>query len=359
MRITRVESWVENLQLTRPYTIAYATFDHVENVFVRLTTDTGLVALGAGSPAEAITGEAMAESASALGDNLEDLLHGRDPRLLLPLLRRLEDTLGSTPAARAAADIALHDLAAQALGLPLVELLGRAHDGLPTSITLGIQDLESTLTEAKEYLGRGFRHLKLKIGADLQKDLEILEALRRAVGSEIRIRVDANQGYGPVELETFHARSARLDLELLEQPMPAREDDAQAGLPEEIRRLSAADESLHSPEHALRLAAPPQPFGIFNIKLMKCGGVAPALEIAAIARRASIDLMWGCMDESVVSIAAALHAALASQRTRYLDLDGSLDLARDLARGGFELQDGFLRTLDRPGLGIEPLGEGA
>jgi L-alanine-DL-glutamate epimerase-like enolase superfamily enzyme len=88
---------------------------------------------------------------------------------------------------------------------------------------------------------------------------------------------------------------------------------------------------------------------------MKCGGVLPALRIATVAELSGIDLMWGCMDESVVAIAAALHAALSSPATKYLDLDGSLDLARDVASGGFLLEDGTMRVLDAPGLGIEPL----
>jgi len=89
-----------------------------------------------------------------------------------------------------------------------------------------------------------------------------------------------------------------------------------------------------------------------NAKLMKCGGIFPALQIAEIAHLASIDLMWGCMDERIVSISAALHAALASPATRYVDLDGSLNLARDLVEGGFRLKDGELSITDQPGLGV-------
>jgi L-alanine-DL-glutamate epimerase-like enolase superfamily enzyme len=90
---------------------------------------------------------------------------------------------------------------------------------------------------------------------------------------------------------------------------------------------------------------------------MKCGGIAPGLQIAEIADLAGIDLMWGCMDESRIGIAAALHAALASPATRYLDLDGSLDLARDLVHGGFELVKGELSVTDQPGLGVKMIGD--
>ncbi len=118
-----------------------------------------------------------------------------------------------------------------------------------------------------------------------------------------------------------------------------------------------ADESLQDTGNALKLAVSPIPFGIFNIKLMKCGGITPALQIAEIANLAIIDLMWGCMDESIISITAALHAALASRATRYLDLDGSLDLARDLVSGGFILKDGYLSVNETPGLGCTLLKE--
>ena len=106
---------------------------------------------------------------------------------------------------------------------------------------------------------------------------------------------------------------------------------------------------------ASALAEPPRACGIFNVKLMKCGGIAPARRIAALAGRSRIEVLWGCNDESVVSIAAALHAALSCPATRYLDLDGSLDLAWDVAGGGFVLEAGLLRTTDAPGLGLRPL----
>lgn len=110
-----------------------------------------------------------------------------------------------------------------------------------------------------------------------------------------------------------------------------------------------------TPDDAYQLSLPPRAAGIFNIKLMKCGGIREALQIATIARQAGISLMWGCNDESIISISAALHTALSCPHTRYLDLDGSFDLARDVVSGGFKLQDGYLMPLlDKAGLGLEP-----
>ena len=134
--------------------------------------------------------------------------------------------------------------------------------------------------------------------------------------------------------------------------MPVGLEHELLGLSTDIRQQLAADESLKDSKAALQLAQQPQPFGIYNIKLMKCGGIKAALEIATIAKPAGISLFWGCNDESRVSIAAALHAAFASANTRYIDLDGSLDLAEDIVSGGFVIEDGFMRPSDGPGLGL-------
>jgi L-alanine-DL-glutamate epimerase-like enolase superfamily enzyme len=115
--------------------------------------------------------------------------------------------------------------------------------------------------------------------------------------------------------------------------------------------MLTADESLKDIKAAKNLAAHPQPFGIYNIKLMKCGGIHAARKIAAVAEQHHIYLFWGCNDESILSITAALHAAYSCTTTKYLDLDGSFDLAEDLVTGGFVLKDGILSISDAPGLG--------
>jgi L-alanine-DL-glutamate epimerase-like enolase superfamily enzyme len=179
-----------------------------------------------------------------------------------------------------------------------------------------------------------------------------LHKLREQVGAGILIRVDANQGYDLAATQRLAAAAATLNVEFIEQPMPAKAVDAMRRLPPALAAGMAVDESLHDEEDALALAQAPPPFGIYNIKLMKCGGITSALGIAGIAEAARIRLMWGCMDESVISIAAALHAAYACPATQYLDLDGSFDLSRDLASGGFVLQDGYLSVCKAPGLGV-------
>jgi len=355
MRITRVETRPLAVRLSRPYTIAFKRIAAVEMMAVRVTDEEGRVGLGSATPEPAVTGETFAACRAALEQGGQGWLLGADVRTLPALCRRLATELESTPAARAALDMALHDLWAQHLGLPLADALGRAHQALPTSITIGIKDTVEALAEAVEYRARGFRILKVKLGHDLDADLERLRALRAAMGPGMAIRADANQGYDLAALRRYLGATRDLGIEFLEQPLPARPADASPELlvlGGEERRALAADESLLDERDALRLAQPPLAYGIYNLKLMKHGGVRPALRIAAIAETAGIDLMWGCMDESVVGIAAALHAAFACPNTRHLDLDGSFDLAEDFARGGFVLEDGMLRTTGAPGLGV-------
>ncbi|MGD8286610.1 MAG: dipeptide epimerase [Desulfobacterales bacterium] len=352
MKIKKVSTWKENLELTRPYTIAYERVEAVENLFVLIEAENGLVGIGAGSPEEFVTGESFQTCEEALGQGLEPILAGADIRNYKTLLRRLAADMPAAPAALAAADMALHDLWAQSLDLPLVDVLGRIHDALPTSKTIGIKSVGETLAEAEEYRQQGFGIIKVKIGRDVDEDIERLVRLRERYGPEVALRVDANQGYSLTQYMQFYEQTKRLDLEFVEQPLAAADLDSMRSLPKDVRERTAADECLLSPSSALACLCAPLPFGIFNIKLMKCGGIAPGLEIATMAQYAGIDLMWGCMDESIVSISAALHAALASPATRYLDLDGSLDLARDVVQGGFVLENGWLRTTVRPGLGV-------
>ncbi len=352
MKIVRAHCWKENLELTKPYTIAYTTVDAVENIFVVLELEDGTYGLGAGSPSDFVTGEDLLESFTALNTHLEALLLGADIRQYTSILRRIREVLAPYPASRAAIDIALYDAFTKMLGVPLVDFLGKAHEGLPTSITIGIKSLEATLEEAAEDVKLGFRIIKLKTGLAVEKDIEVFCRLRETVGKNIKIRVDANQGYTPSDLLRFVEGTKDAGVEFIEQPFHAGNQAWMLQLPESVRQLCAADEDLHNPADAMRMAIPPHPFGIYNIKLMKCGGVNESMHIAEAANRFGINLMWGCMDESIISISAALHAAMASPATRYLDLDGSFDLARDIVSGGFLLKDGSLYPNGQPGLGV-------
>ncbi|MBY0433540.1 MAG: dipeptide epimerase [Cyclobacteriaceae bacterium] len=353
MKIKSLKIWQTDLGNTKPYTIAFKTVDEVLNAFVEVTLDNGMTGIGAGNPSEYVTGEHLDQTMASLTESNLSFLVGRDIREINQLIFEITQKFPKTPAARAALDIALHDAFTKFLGVPLVKYLGQKIHTMPTSNTIGIKNVTETLKEAEEYGKLGFKALKVKTGKELEEDIERIVKLREKFGKKFFIRVDANQGYTSAQTIAFYNRTKSLDVELIEQPLPAKAVADIRQLPEEVREKIAADESLLSPKDALELVKPPRAVGIFNIKLMKCGGVREGLKIAEIGFHEGIDLFWGCNDESIISITAALHAAFASANTKYIDLDGSLDLARDIVKGGFVLKDGMMTCSDKPGLGVE------
>ncbi len=353
MKIKDIKVWNEDLGNTRPYTIAFKTVDEVRNAFVEITLDTGLTGIGSGNPSEYVVGENLGQTLAALDEKNLEFLIGRDIRELHQLTYEVWTNFLKTPAARAALDIALYDAFTKYLGVPLVKYLGQKIHAMPTSNTIGIKNVTETLKETDDYLKQGFKAIKVKLGKDLAEDIERMVKMREEFGYGYAIRIDANQGYTPEQTIEFYNKTKHLQIELIEQPLPARAIAEMKALPDEVKKVVAADESLISPKHALELIKPPRAAGIFNIKLMKCGGISQGLKIADIALHEGIDLFWGCNDESIVSITAALHAAFACSHTKYIDLDGSLDLAKDVVKGGFILKDGIMYCSDKPGLGVE------
>jgi len=353
MKIKDIKVWCVDLGNTKPYTIAFKTIDEVKNAFVEITLHNGLTGIGAGNPSEYVVGETLDECLAALQEKNLEFLIDRDIRELNQLTYEIWQKFPNNPSARAALDIALYDAFTKLLDVPLVKFLGQKIKKLPTSNTIGIKNVEETLKEAEDYIKQGFKVIKVKLGKDLDEDVERIMKLREKFGSGVLIRIDANQGYSVEQTIQFYGRTYDLDLELIEQPLPAKAISELKSLPKEVRRVVAADESLITPADAIELLKPPKAAGIFNIKLMKCGGISQGLKIADIALHEGVDLFWGCNDESIVSITAALHTAFSCANTKYIDLDGSLDLARDVVKGGFILKDGYMTCSDKPGLGVE------
>ncbi|MFT3701646.1 MAG: dipeptide epimerase [Agriterribacter sp.] len=354
MKIQSVRSYRRNLALQKPYTIASETIADVENIFFEVTLENGITGMGAANPSPEVVGETPAQTWQNLQSDFVQSLPGRDIRHFLQIIDECGKAFPHLPGTMACIDIALHDAFCQWLGIPLVMFYGRKHNKMLTSVTIGIKDIADTIDEASVYHAQGFKILKIKTGLNAQLDAERIIKLREKFGNHFVIRVDANTGYTLEQLLLFIDATKYAGVELIEQPLLPSIDNALLQLPISTRNMLAADESLKDASDALELAKDKR-YGIFNIKLMKCGGIAGAMDIATIANPAGIDLFWGCNDESVVSISAALHAAFACAYTKYIDLDGSFDLAEDVATGGFILQDGYLYCNDKPGLGLTRL----
>ena len=352
MKIQNIDAWQEEVELKEPFSISSSTEESVSLHFIEITSSTGYKGFGSAKPSFHVTGENSHSCSDALQNKAEDILRNENILHLPRLIRKLEKTLPKNPAARAALDMALHDLLSKHFNLPLVDMLGRCHNSMATSITIGIKDISETLEEAKKCLLDGFTVLKVKLGRNFEEDLEKLLKLRETLPKSTIIRVDPNQGYDASKLLIFFNETKDLNIEFVEQPMPTNDLELTRKLPNEILSRLAADESLHHPKDAMSLLTPYPACGIFNIKLMKCGGVFRGRQIGLIAESASVPLMWGCNNESRLSLSAALHAAFSCPNTRYLDLDGDLDLVRDPAKGGYQIKNGIMMIENNPGLGV-------
>jgi L-Ala-D/L-Glu epimerase len=355
MKIKSVNVWLQQLPLTKPYTIAYKTITDTEIVFMEVMLENGIVGMGAANPFAEVVGETPAVTLANLRQDFVQSFIGRDIRHFNQLIDESLVQFPHLPGTIAAIDIALHDAFCQYIDISIVDFYGRKKDALPTSITIGIKDIPAMLEEAQANYAAGFKVVKIKTGLNAEEDIERIVKLNEVFGNKMKIRVDANRGYTLDQLQYFIKNTSHLSLELIEQPLPTGKEAALGTLPEAQRRLLAADESLLDASSALQWAHAPQPYGIFNIKLMKCGGIRGGRDIAGIAALAGIDLFWGCNDESIVSITAALHTAYSCSNTKYLDLDGSFDLSSDLVNGGFILKDGYMYCSDKPGLGVKKI----
>jgi L-alanine-DL-glutamate epimerase-like enolase superfamily enzyme len=352
MRITGVEAWLVTMRLGRPYTSAFDTLDTTANVFVRILTDRRYVGCGCAAPDEHDTGETTASILEKIQSVAEPVLKGADPLRPAVLREQLRQPLLDEPSIRAAVDMALLDIVAKRSGLPLWKFLGGYRDRMATSVTVGILPEHETVLLARDWVKRGFKVLKLMGGLDAESDAARVFKVREAVGDEIALRFDANEGYTVEQALWFIDRTRPARIELLEQPTPKGHSDLLRQVTRKADIPVMADESLTTLRDAFLLASE-DVVDMLNVKLMKVGGIAEAMEINSVAKAARLEVMVGCLDESALGIAAALHFALADRNVAYADLDGHLDLKDDPADGAVILDAGTLLPRDQPGLGFD------
>ena len=346
-RIVEVEIARHDFPLRHPSVVAYGGVETAPNIIVRIRLANGLVGWGCAAPDEHVTGESPEMVEETLRAVFRPPLLGRDARRIESIWEELRQLAPRQPAALAAVDIALYDLFGQLLGLPLADLFGGARRGLPTTMTLSIELLEKNLSRTTEFLAAGFRALKIKCGVDLDEDIARIRAIRQLAGPEVTLTLDANQGYDVAQTLRLLDAVADCRCAFIEQPVPADDHAALARLCARSPLPVMADESILD---AADVATTPAP--LVNLKLMKTGGITGALKCNAVAAARGIGVMFGCMDESRVSMAAAAHLALGLHNVVYADLDGHIDLLEDVAAGGINLEDGLVRVGEAPGLGL-------
>jgi len=349
MTITDVTFERIELELKEPYTIAYETVAHATNFILKLDTDAGIRGWGCAAPDHVVTNESPAEVEQALAQIIAPRLRGVEVFHCVRHLTSLKQALGKSSSALAMVDIALHDLMARKTGVPLWQFLGGYRDSIPTSVTIGIMNVEETLEHARKWTDQGFTILKLKGGQDVEQDIA---RVRKVVERfpEITLRFDGNQGYDSDDAIRFHEETLEAGIEIFEQPTRI-DDEAQLGtVTGQVGLPVMADESLKSLKDAFRLARNER-IDMVNIKLMKVGGILEGLHINSVAKAANLEVMVGCLDECALAISAGLHFALSRPNIEYADLDGHLDFVDDPFDGLFRLEKGVLYPSETPGLG--------
>lgn len=327
------------LTLHEPFTIFRGTQHHAENVLVHLGSgDTA----GVGEAAPSSHYGELQGTVLAFLEALQAEI--ADATTLYPstLHTLLDRAAHLNPSARAAVDMALYDHLGKHLGAPVYALLGLdPAQAARTSFTIGIDTPQVMARKAAE--AAQYPILKVKVGTP--HDEAVLDAIRE-VRPDAVIRVDANEAWTPKEaIERINALEI-YDLEFVEQPVPGPDLEGLGLVTASVGIPVIADESCIVPADVPRVA--PYVDGI-NIKLMKCGGLYPALQMISTARAHHLKIMMGCMIESAVSITAA---AQLSPLLDYADLDGNL-LVDDDPFSGVTVQDGKLILPDKPGLGVE------
>jgi L-alanine-DL-glutamate epimerase-like enolase superfamily enzyme len=331
----------------------------LEYLIVKVETDEGITGVGEAATDISFFGEPLEEVRSAVAIHLGPRIIGRDPFDREGILDQL-DFRGNS-CARSGIDLAIHDLLGRALGIPVCSLLGgRTKDRVPVSVEIAGGAPGDMATLCVECLDKGIRAFKAKIGGYPQQDAERLKAIREAVGPDVSLRADANQGYSPKEAIRLCrlAERYRVDLELLEQPVPHWDLAGMAEVRRNVDTLIEADESaytIHDVMNVIRAEAA----DVINIKIAKAGGLHNARKIAALAEAAGLQCVLGTAYGLAPKIAAKLH--LASSMIRMMDAVEFTEIIihESLAAPPYDtlftppLEGGCMVVPEGPGLGVE------
>jgi o-succinylbenzoate synthase len=357
MKISRIEFGMLRVPLKTPFKTALRTIDRVEDVIVMLHTDTGQVGYG-GAPATAvITGDTHGSIVDAIAHYIAPRLIGQEVGDLNRLTRLVQTSMERNTSAKAAVEIALYDLFGQMFDAPLYRVLGGGDPVITTDITISVDTIDKMVADSLEAVERGFDSLKIKVGKEIGVDIERAKAIYAAVENRALLRLDANQGW--TAKQAVHAiramEDAGIQMELVEQPVKAHDLEGLRYVTERVHTPIMADESVFGPAQVIELIRM-RAADIINIKLMKTGGISNAIRIADIAALHGIECMIGCMLESPVSVAAAVHVAVAkSEAITKVDLDGPSLSQFNPVEGGVLFNESEISITDAPGLGIRSI----
>lgn len=358
MKITDIKLGHISVPLKKPFKTALRTVNSVEDIIVKIETDSGNVGYGEAPPTAVITGDTTGSIIGAIEEYIKPQLLGKDIENFEELMLILDKSLLKNTSAKAAVDIALYDLYGQMLKAPLYKIWGGYRKEIITDITISVNDAEQMAKDSLEAIALGYDTLKIKVGKDPSLDIERMKAIRNAVGYDVRLRIDANQGWKPKEAVRIlrSMEDAGMNLELVEQPVIAHDIEGLKFVTDNVGIPVMADESVFSPKDALKIMQL-RAADYINIKLMKTGGLHNALKICSAAEIYGMECMLGCMLEAKVSVTAAVHLAAAKSIITKIDLDGPVLCSEDPIIGGAVFNNYSITLPDKPGLGIEGINE--
>lgn len=351
--ISSVRLYPFNIALKEPFAISIETLYSAENVLVEITTTNGVTGYGECSPFLSILGETQ-QTCLAAGKLLAKGLLGKRVVERERNAHILASILAGNTCIKSAFDMAIHDVAAQIAGLPLYRFLGGSGDKvLRTDMTVGLSNPEKMASDAVGFVRQGFDTIKVKLGTNPADDHQRIRLVRQAIGEEVALRVDANQGWDEMTALKVLRELAGYRVDYCEQPTQRWNIPAMANITRQSPIPVMADESLfdhHDAYHLLRNNA----CHFFNIKLAKTGSIGSAMKINAIADAAGYWCQIGCFMESKIGITAAAHLALAASRVVYFDLDSPLMHAEDPVIQGITYgHGGLVQVNEEPGLGVK------
>ena len=352
MRITHTEIYQFSIPM-EPFTIATGTMRFAQNVFIRVHTDAGIYGVGECSAFPVIVGETQG-TCLVMASEFAALWKGHNPLNINERLQQLHSFTAGNTTIKSAFDMALYDIAAKNAGLPLYKFLGGEKRPVETDITIGIAAPQAMATKAADLVKSGARILKVKLGKDdVSVDIERIKLIRQAIGPDISIRIDANQGWSFEDAVVALQAMDPYRIAFCEQPMRTWYDDRLPQLMQLSPIKLMADESVYN-HHDARKLINSHSCDYINIKFAKSGGINEAIRIHDTAQNAGIPCMMGGMLESRIALSAKLHFAYACPNVMFYDMDTCLlGHLTDPCTGGLKFNGYHLDIDDTPGIGAD------
>lgn len=351
MTIKKVEVYAIRIPLKEPFVVAYDRYDDMPSILTKVETEDGLSGWGEAVPDQHVTGETWESAFQVIQHELAPLIVDQNPFHIDLIHRMMREKICGVPSAKAAIDIALYDLMGKISGRPVYHLIGgKSHPQLHVPQVISIKAPDQMAADAKQIVEAGHRHVKIKVGTDPDLDVERIKAVRSAIPGDVKLRVDANQGWDRIGALNVIERTRDYKVEWYEQPVKADDLLSLAEISQVSHAKIMVDEGVHNSEDLLNVVRL-RVADLLNIKLMKSGGIYPALTLAGIAEAAGMPCQVGSMVETAVATMAGAHLSLARSIIRSNELVGPLMFAQDVAP--IRYSGDILEVGQKPGLGVD------